>query len=235
MIHVVCDFDSTLATTFVGGTMFRGYAPADRLAEFRKQYVSGEFSLRQYQEAVFDIAGQTTAEMSERAVATAGIRPFAREAYDAVVNSGGIFAVASAGLDFYIEPVIRNAGFDQAEVHSGRVVSESTQPPPFRYDYPSVEKASKTNPCKGDWVTCKCEVIRQIRHGGDESDAEVIFIGDGVLSDTCAAENAADNVFATGRLLEYCRENQIPAIEFGEDFAPVLEYVMNKTSENGDR
>ena len=56
-----------------------------------------------------------------------------------------------------------------------------------------------------------------------------------VLSDTCAAENAADTVFATGRLLEYCRENQIPAIEFGEDFAPILEYVMNKTSENGDR
>jgi 2-hydroxy-3-keto-5-methylthiopentenyl-1-phosphate phosphatase len=145
--------------------------------------------------------------------------------------------VASAGLDFYIEPVIRNAGFDQAEVHSGRVVSEATQPPPFRYDYPSVERASKTNPCKGDWVTCKCEVIRQLkqRDNENEPETEVIFVGDGVLSDTCAAENEADTVFATGRLLEYCRENQIPAIEFGEDFAPVLEYVKKNTSENGDR
>ncbi len=66
-------------------------------------------------------------------------------------------------------------------------------------------------------------------------ESEVIFIGDGLLSDTCAARNAADTVFATGRLFDYCIENDIKVTEFGEDFGPVLKYVMNKTSTDGDQ
>jgi 2-hydroxy-3-keto-5-methylthiopentenyl-1-phosphate phosphatase len=54
-----------------------------------------------------------------------------------------------------------------------------------------------------------------------------------VLSDTCAATNAADTVFATGRLLDYCNKNGIPATEFGDDFSSLLSYVLSKTSSNG--
>ena len=102
------------------------------------------------------------------------------------------------------------------------MLSEPNGKPPFRYDYPSYLKS-----CKGDWVTCKCEVIHRLKndHGG----SEVIFVGDGLLSDTCAAANAADTVFATGKLLRYCEKNKIPATEFGDDFGPLLRYVHSKT------
>ena len=221
-IHVVFDFDGTLATTFIGGEMFRRSTQPDRVSILSGQFASGEISLRQYQEAVFDMVDEPIFEMSRRAALHGRIRKFAIEVCELVWDSGGIVAVASAGLNFYIEPILENVGLDRVELHSGKVLSESNGKPPFRYDYPSYLKS-----CKGDWVTCKCEVIHRLKndHGG----SEVIFVGDGLLSDTCAAANAADTVFATGKLLRYCEKNKISATEFGDDFAPLLRYVHSKT------
>jgi 2-hydroxy-3-keto-5-methylthiopentenyl-1-phosphate phosphatase len=222
----VFDFDSSLATTFVGGEMFRGYTPEDKVAEANMRYRANETTLREYQEEVFDLIEQSTGEMSKRAASNGSIKPLAREVCDQAWNSGGTVAVASAGLDIYIQPVLNKANLEQIELHSGRIVSEPTELPPFRYDYPSAEKT-----CKGDWVVCKCEVINSLKR--DKGDIEVIFVGDGSTSDACAAANAADKVFATGRLLDYCNENDIPATEFGDDFRSVLSYVVNKTTANG--
>ena len=176
---------------------------------------------------MFDLVDESPAEMSKRAEAHASIRQLAHEVCDQVWKAGGTVAVASASLDFYIQPVLNKAGLDRIEIHSGSVVSEPTKPPPFRYDYRSAAKST----CKGDWVTCKCEVISRLKNG--EAGGEVIFVGDGVLSDACAAENAADTVFATARLLDYCNEIKIPVTEFGDDFEPLLSYVLARTSANG--
>ncbi len=225
-ISVVFDFDGSLATSFVGGIMFNGYITESELEIARERFKSNTTSLREYQEEVFDNVGQTPAEMSQRAADGAEIRRLAHELCEKVRNTGGSVAIASAGLDFYIRPVLNRANLDQIEIHSGLVVSDPTCPPPFRYDYPSAGDA-----CEGDWVTCKCKVINDLRD--EVADSEVIFIGDGTGGDECAAANAADKIFARGRLLTYCRENKIPVTEFGDDFGPVLSYVENKTSANG--
>jgi 2,3-diketo-5-methylthio-1-phosphopentane phosphatase len=227
-INIVFDFDGTLATTFVGGEMFRGHTPEDKFAAASDRYKTNKTSLREYQEEVFDLVDEPTAEMSKRAVETSSIRRFGKEVCERVWEAGGNVAVASAGLDFYIRPVLNNVGLDRIELHSGKIVSDPTDRPPFRYDYPSFKKS-----CKGDWVTCKCEVINRLKNENDVSDSEVIFVGDGSTSDVCAATNAADVVFATGRLLDYCRKNGIAATEFGDDLSPVLDYVVSKTSVNG--
>jgi 2,3-diketo-5-methylthio-1-phosphopentane phosphatase len=226
-INVVFDFDSTLATTFVGGLMFRGHVPDEQLAQAQERYEAEVTTLRKYQEEVFDLIDDTPDNMSQRAADAATIRPLAREVIDLVRYQGGSVAVASAGLDVYIAPVLEKAGLDKIEIHSGRIVSEPTKLPPFRYDYPSAGKS-----CKGDWVTCKCEVIDSLKKTNED---EVVFVGDGSTSDRCAATNAADTVFATGRLLAICREKNIPATEFSDDFGPLLSYVGDKTSANGDQ
>ncbi len=225
-INIVFDFDGTLATEFIGGLMFRGYTPEAKVAAARERFISNTTSLREYQEEVFDLMDETPTEMSQRAVKGTTIRSVAHEICEAVWDAGGSVAVASAGLDFYIKPVLNNVGLERIDVHCGKVVSDPTALPPFRYDYPSADKE-----CKGDWVTCKCRVINDLK--SDEADSEVIFVGDGTGADPCAATNAADVVFASGRLLTYCGENGIPATEFGDDLEPVLSYVKCKTSANG--
>jgi 2-hydroxy-3-keto-5-methylthiopentenyl-1-phosphate phosphatase len=225
-INVVFDFDGTLATEFVGGLMFRGYTPDDKVVVARERFVSGKTTLREYQEEVFDLVGESPAVMSQRAVEGTTIRSAAQEICQVVWDAGGSVAVASAGLDFYIQPVLDRAGLGRIDVHSGRVVSDPTALPPFRYDYPSADEN-----CKGDWITCKCKVINDLK--SSEVECEVIFVGDGTGADPCAATDAADTVFASGRLLTYCNENDIPATEFGDDLGPVLSYVKSKTVANG--
>ncbi len=224
-VSIVFDFDGTLATTFVGGLMFKGYVSERKLAKARERFLSEETSLREYQEEVFDMIDDSPEGMSRRAVSEGSIRKLALEVCERVWESGGNVAVASAGLDVYIRPVLDSAKLGRIAVHSGTITSDRTLPAPFRYDYPSAGKS-----CRGDWVTCKCEVINKLRKSEGE---EVIFVGDGVGSDECAATNAADTVFATGRLLNYCNENDISVTEFGDDFGSVLGYVISKTSANG--
>jgi 2-hydroxy-3-keto-5-methylthiopentenyl-1-phosphate phosphatase len=202
--------------------------PEYEATEARQRFQVGITSLREYQEEGFDLVDESVAQMSKRAADVAVVRPLAREVCEQVWNSGGAVAVASAGLDFYVEPVLRKAGLDKIEVHAGRVTSDPTELPPFRYDYPS----SFRETCESDGVVCKCGVINNVRRENGGADGEVIFVGDGSV-DTCAAAHAADTVFATGRLLDYCNKNEIPATEFGEDFEPLLNYVMSKTSANG--
>lgn len=222
-INVVFDFDGSLATSFVGGLMFRGYTPEIEVEQASERYRTSQTSLREYQEEVFDLSTQSPAEMSKRAARDAAVRSLAHEVCDRVWNSGGTVSVASAGLDFYIRPVLEAANLNRINIHSGKVVSDPTQLPPFRYDYPSWDDS-----CSGDWVTCKCKVINDLKRSG-----EVVFVGDGSGSDVCAATNAADTVFASGRLLSYCNENGIPSTEFNDDLGPVLSYVEEKTSANG--
>lgn len=85
----------------------------------------------------------------------------------------------------------------------------------FRYDYP----AGQENCRDRAWAVCKCEPIDNAR----TRDEHVIFIGDGLRSDACAAEQA-DTVFARSRLLEHCKENGIEAIEF-DDFHSIARHI----------
>ena len=225
-ISVVFDFDGTLVTSFIGGLLFRGFTPEAELKKASNRFKTNVTSLREYQEEVFDLVSESTAEMSKRAVEGASIRSQAHEVCEHIWNVGGKVAVASAGLDFYIQPVLDNSKLGRINVHSGKVISNVTELPPFRYDYPSSD-----DQCEGDWITCKCKVINDMK--SEDEEIEVVFVGDGTGPDECAAKNAADTVFARGRLLSYCIENQIPAMEFGEDFGPVLSYVVNMTSANG--
>jgi 2-hydroxy-3-keto-5-methylthiopentenyl-1-phosphate phosphatase len=125
--------------------------------------------------------------------------------------------------------VLDKAGLQQIEVHTGFVVSDPSELPPFRYDYPS----SFRERCQSDGVVCKCEVVNSVKRDNGGTESEVIFVGDGDTTDACAASNAADTVFATRKLLAYCNDNGIPAMEFGEDFEPLLTYVLSKTTANG--
>jgi 2-hydroxy-3-keto-5-methylthiopentenyl-1-phosphate phosphatase len=230
-INVVFDFDSTLATSFIGGEMYRDHVPEDDQNRARQRFLSDATSLREYQEEIFNLVDESVAQMSKRAAQVTEIRPLTQEVCQQVWTSGGSVAVASAGLDFYIQPALDKAGLEQIEVHSGKIVSNPTELPPFRYDYPS----SFRDTCESDGVTCKCAVVNHLRDDNGGTEAEVVFVGDGDTSDACAGKNAADTVFATGRLLTYCNNNGIPAKEFNEDFEPLLSYVLSKTSPNGAR
>ncbi len=164
---------------------------------------------------MFNTVSAPVEELTTYARDNVGLRPGLQDAIAATRERGGVFLIASAGIDFYIKPVLAANGLGDVPILSvtGAPAAAGAATMTFRYDYPSDREYCR------DWSVCKCDPIEKAK----TRDEHVIFIGDGLRSDACAAEKA-DTVFARSRLLEHCKENGIEAIEF-DDFYPVAHHI----------
>jgi len=211
---VVCDFDDTAADCNAAQRLIAEFAGPDAAA-INQEYRDGALTFRDYQEKIMSTITAPVDQLRSWASDNVNLRCGFLEAVETTREQGGLFMIASAGIDFYIEPVLSTNGLADVPILS--VTGGSTAPDgttmSFRYDYPSNREFCR------DWAVCKCEPIEKAHAAGQK----VIFIGDGLRSDCCAAEKA-DTVFARSRLLEHCRNNGIEAIEF-EDFHSIAEYI----------
>jgi HAD superfamily phosphoserine phosphatase-like hydrolase len=227
VVHAVIDFDDTLSRVNVATQLFRRFTDEDAVREIRSSYVAGEITFREYQEKCFDMFEVDINEIAAAAKTEASLRDGATELISSLNKQGGKSVIATAGLDVYVDPVLSKTGLGHLKVHSGKVKVESPALPPFRYDYPSANSPGTKDGCLGDWVTCKCRVVSDLK--SDNPDDEIIFIGDGLAGDSCVAVNAEVTLFATGRLKKFCETKEITFHEFDDNFRPVINYI-NETS-----
>lgn len=213
-VTVVCDFDDTAAAQNVARMLL------DRFAEGREMkhledFRAGRATFREYQERGFNEVHASIAVMEAYVRENASLRPGFHEAVDAAREAGAGFVIVSAGLEFYVRALLDREGHSSLPA----IAVKASQAGPgagarIRYDYPV-----PCDGCAGDWAVCKCRVVEAARAGG----SRVIFAGDGLRSDACAAAKA-DVVFARSRLLEHCRAQGIKAAPF-EDLFPVSEFL----------
>lgn len=173
-------------------------------------------SFREYQERAFLEIRASISDMEAHVRETAGLRPGFSESVTAARQKGARFVIASAGLEFYIRALLDKGGHRALPVIAVRATPGGTgESGHIRYDYPDGQGG-----CDGDWAVCKCRVVKAAKTGG----GKVVFVGDGVRSDACAAARA-DVVFARARLLEHCQATGIPATPF-EDLFPLAEFLQ---------
>ncbi len=211
---VVCDFDDTAAACNAAQLLLAKFAGPDADA-VQQAYRDGVLPFRDYQEKMFNTVAAPVEELMAYARDNVRLRPGLKDAIAATRERGGEFLIASAGIDFYIEPVLEANGLGDVHILSvtGATATAGGATMTFRYDYPAGQEHCR------DWAVCKCGPIEKAR----ARDEYVIFIGDGLRSDACAAEQA-DTVFARSRLLEHCKENGIEAIEF-DDFHSIARHI----------
>ena len=214
---IVCDFDETAAAHNAARAVLDRYDSAE-IDALRARFESGELTFREYQEQVFQATGAGVEELSAAAVEAVTLRPGFADAVAAAREAGARFIVASAGLHVYIRPVLTLNGLEDIPVVAVSVTADHATGRIIQYDYPEAESW-----CQSDWAVCKCRPMREALAAGEE----VVFVGDGIRSDSCAA-GIATTVFARSRLLDHCRENGIPALPY-EDFLPVAEYIRSKS------
>ena len=167
-----------------------------------------------YQEEAFNAVDATIAEMAEYVKQNAALRPGFRELTDACSEYGHDLKIVSAGVDFYIQPLLDANGLGRVPIVSVAARERCAPEGPFRYDCPR-----SRDDCDPAWGVCKCAALDDAQAAG----MQTVFVGDGPRGDACAAARA-DFVFARGRLLRYCRQNDIHATPF-ETFGPVVEFV----------
>ena len=212
-LSISCDFDETAATANVARLLLDRFSNA-MVKEVESAHRRGDTTFRDYQELAFNAVDATMAEMAEYVKRNASLRPGFRELANACSASGHDLKVVSAGLDFYIQALLDANDLGHIPIVGVAVCERNAPDGPFRYDYP-VSRAV----CDLAWGVCKCAAIDEARAAG----MQTVFVGDGPRGDACAAAEA-DFVFARGRLLRYCRENDIAATPF-ELLHPVADFV----------
>lgn len=146
-------------------------------------------------------------EMAAWAVRNAPLRGGALELLDLLKRHRVPTTVVSGGLDFYIRPVLKNAGLDLPVLCDAM---ERTAEGRLRVLHPYGHP------------TCRlCGICKaQITRAEEGADHRTVFAGDG-STDRYAAE-VADVVFARRRLKTYCETSGVPFYPF-EEFGPVTD------------
>ncbi len=196
---IVCDFDGTAVTEDIGDQVSQHFAGYGTWRRAEDEYRAGAFGFGALIERIFGPITATREEIAAFARARAVIRPGFERLVSACRESGRPFVVASAGLDVYIEPVLERLPADlrgHVQLRANRAICS-----PAGLEVRFCE--SPDGGC-GRCGFCKGSVVRQLRAEGHK----VLVCGDGT-ADRCAAD-AADFVFATRRLLDYCREKGLP-------------------------
>lgn len=192
---ILCDFDGTIALDDTTDTLLERFGRPgwEKLEDDWRAGRIGSHDCMAGQVALLDMSRpELDCHLGERAIDPA----FA--AFVKVVHGQGLhLEVLSDGLDYAIRTILARDGLDWLPVTSNRL--EPAGERSWRLAFPN---ASTT--CRVASGTCKC-ARAQISQGARK---RVLLIGDGA-SDFCVAE-AADFVFAKGKLIAHCAENKIP-------------------------
>jgi len=210
---VVCDFDGTALTEDLGDKVSRHFAGYRAWRAAEDQYRAGAFTFGTLLQRIFEPITASREEIADFARRNAVLRPGFDRLVGACRSAGRPFLLCSAGLDVYIEPVLERLPEplrSHVEVRANRA---DCSPEGMAVSFHPVPEDDGCGNCG----FCKGAVVRELRTAGHK----VVVCGDGT-ADRCAAD-AADFVFATGRLVAYCRTRGIAHRPF-DDFHEVVEH-----------
>jgi 2-hydroxy-3-keto-5-methylthiopentenyl-1-phosphate phosphatase len=206
---ILCDFDGTIALDDTTDTLLDRFGQHgwEQLESDWREGRIGSHDCMAGQVALLDMnRAELDAHLAECAIDPA----FA--AFVKVAHGKGLhIEVLSDGLDYAIRTILGRNSLDWLPITSNRL--ESAGERAWRLAFPN----ASTN-CRVASGTCKCG-----RAGAARGERKrVLLIGDGA-SDFCVAE-AADFVFAKGKLIAHCRARGIAHAAI-HGFADALELL----------
>ncbi len=210
---ILCDFDGTAITEDLGDKVSQRFAGYHVWRRAEDEYKAGAYGFGVLITRIFAPITASPEEIAVFARAEAVLRPGFERLIAACRDAGRPFVLCSAGLDVYIEPVLERLPSELRAHVQLRANRATCSPLGLTVDF-HVSGGAAGDGC-GDCGFCKGPVVRRLQAEGHK----VVVCGDGT-ADRCAAD-AADFVFATGRLVKYCRQKAIPHHPF-ETFDEVM-------------
>lgn len=206
-IAVLCDFDGTITQCEVIGEIYKKFASGN-CEQLVRLWTRGEISTLEEIRGCFATIRATQHEM-EKELVSITIDPDFPALLDFCRRHGYQFAILSDGLQWYIEFILNRFGISGVTIFANQI---QFNPDGFEISFPWYDPKT---PKRG---TSKPMIIQRYHDMG----YQVYFIGDG-LSDL-EAVHVADKVYAKGRLLDICVDNNLPVIGFSS-FADLLNKI----------
>jgi 2-hydroxy-3-keto-5-methylthiopentenyl-1-phosphate phosphatase len=204
----VVDFDGTIAKEDIGYSIVQNFA-RDGWQEWEEMWIDNKITtpmLAETQWNMLQASPQDVLNFASELKLNEGFEDF----YKTLKKKDYRIIIASEGFDFYIDPVLRENGFENLEVISSHLEYKDG----WEFKYPHASESCE------QCGNCKKEVVNKLKKDG----YKVYYAGDG-YSDRCASHEA-DVVFAKSLLAKYCRDNGIPYTQF-EDFHQILGNLEN--------
>jgi 2-hydroxy-3-keto-5-methylthiopentenyl-1-phosphate phosphatase len=206
-LTLILDFDGTITTQDVGAALCDRFAPGV-LERVDARWLAGEISFGEaYRLACLELRAPH-AELVDHALATAVVRDGFGHLIEAALARHAHVIVASAGLDLYVEPVLRRELGELAARLDVRANAGTATQGGLVVSFPHA------SPDCAHCANCKGVPARRARDDG----RRVIGAGDS-FTDRCLVREA-DHVFARGWLSAHCAEHGI-AHDVFDDFHPV--------------
>ena len=206
----VIDFDGTLSVGDTVDAMLERFAD-NRWEELETDWLDGKITAIECMKQQLDLVevDQVTLENFFRGIQLdASFIPFHR-----YISQFSKVAIVSDGLDHAIDVATRNAAIPAMPIYANKLN--------FKPNGVSISYPYQNPDCKAGNGVCKCQIAEQLSAGVG---GPVVLVGDG-KSDYCLAKYA-DVVFAKGKLITHCEQENIPFRRF-QTFAEVLEVVKH--------
>jgi 2-hydroxy-3-keto-5-methylthiopentenyl-1-phosphate phosphatase len=206
---VQLDFDGTVTLEDVSYFLLDKYA-GDRWRPFLDEYSAGRMTVGAFSKKVFgmfkaDRRTMTDAVMSSDRIK---IRPGFQVMMEYLSTRNIKVVIVSHGLDFYIDAILKGQGLTNIEVHAAE---NKFSPKGMKIRYPGPDGRDLDTGFKEAYT-------RYLMQSG----YDVIYIGDGT-SDISSCR-LAKHIFATGTLLDLCREEKLACTPFN-DFHDVIRRI----------
>jgi 2-hydroxy-3-keto-5-methylthiopentenyl-1-phosphate phosphatase len=218
MMRIFSDFDGTIAVDDVGSQLFRTFAGA-QATEIVSHYLDGTITARACLTRECEAVENASVDAVAGFVDQFSLDPTFRAFADFCSQRGVPLVVLSDGLDFYVERLLRKNGFAGIPFFSNHLEFVPSG---------AVTKLVPSFPyTDSECLLCgNCKRNHVLTQSAD--DDIIVYIGDGI-SDRCPVRYA-DIVFAKGRLIRYCQEQNVTYHEFRNfnDVIVRLESVLQR-------
>jgi len=202
MLKVFVDFDNTVTVGDLGDALFLHFG-GEACAQYDAQYKDGLLTAKECLTKKCEACGFVDRSRLDDFLRSQRVDSTFSDFVRFCEGRRVTLAIVSDGLDYYIDTVLRQQGWEHVPSFSNAVRFAGTgdgvrMVPTFPHD---------------DEVCTRCACCKRnimLSHSGDED--ILVYVGDG-YSDRCPA-GYADIVFAKGELQPYCQEENISYYEF---------------------
>ena len=217
-IHFFLDFDGTIAAADVVDTVLERFADKE-WKNVEKEWQEGRIGSRECLSRQVRLIKATPEEIRDE-VSKVKLDPYFLSFLKTAEELGVLVTIVSDGFDVFIEQVLKNNLTETPALIKAVPIYSNK----FRKTASGFEAGFATEtPCPHGCANCKALLIKKMTSHDDH----VFFVGDG-LSDRYAAQQS-HLTFAKGKLLEFCKEQNIDHIAYN-DFKKVQEWLMENHS-----
>ncbi len=202
---IQCDFDGTITEEDVSFFILDAFADRDwrRLLD---DYREGRISVGSFNTRAFVMVKENKETLDRFVMEKVRIRGGFHELLSYCRRKDWRFVIVSNGLNFYIKTILRSLGMDNIEVFAAQTVFS---PDGIKARYMGPDDLELQDGFKEAYV-------RHFRKSG----YRIIYVGNGA-SDAPSAR-LADHIFATGQLLDHCKETNLNCTPF-TDFNDIVQ------------